>query len=76
VLRDQTEWVFVPSNEDPGQMRVFPNIALSDYLFRGFRGTHVATSIKKVTLANNPLRVSFLGKEIAICRYDYLKKVK
>ena len=29
-----------------------------------------------MTLANNPLRVSFLGKEIVLCRYNYLKKVK
>lgn len=31
---------------------------------------------KKLTLANNPCRISFLGKEIVICRYNFMIRFK
>jgi len=31
---------------------------------------------KRVTVACNPCRISFLGKEIVICRYNFLRKLK
>ena len=33
TLRDETEWIFVPSMNDPGQVKMMPNLPLSDYLF-------------------------------------------
>jgi hypothetical protein len=32
--------------------------------------------ISKVSSSSNPLRISFKGKEIVLCRFDYLKKLK
>jgi len=32
--------------------------------------------LKKLILANNPCRISFLGKEIVMCRYNFTKKFK
>jgi hypothetical protein len=69
-LRDFTEWIFVPAIEDPGQIKMFPCAPFGEYMVEGLE------KFKKVTLAPNPLRVSFLGKEIVLCRYNYLKKLK
>jgi len=62
--------VFVPAIEDPGQIKMFPCSPLGDYMFEGLE------KFKKVRLAPNPLRLNFLGKEIVLCRYNYLKKIK
>ena len=32
-LRDQTEWIFMPSMDDPGQIKIFPCMPYGDYLF-------------------------------------------
>jgi hypothetical protein len=32
--------------------------------------------IKKIKLATNPCRISFFGKEIVVCRYNFLRKLK
>ena len=74
-LRDHTQWVFIPSIADPGQMKLFPMSPIAEHLISGFKGATVGR-IKKVTLANNPARISFRGKEMVICRYNYLKKIK
>lgn len=74
-LRDHTEWVFVPSLEDPGQIKTMPCFGLSESIFTGFKGSQ-ANKLKKVTFANNPCRISFLGKEIVICRYNYMTRLK
>ena len=39
-LRDHTEWIFVPSINDPGQMDLMPQVPLADHLLAGFTGTH------------------------------------
>jgi thiamine pyrophosphokinase len=75
-LRDQTQWIFVPSLDDPGQTKLMPCLPLSDYFFSGARGTSVNKILKNVTLASNPLRISYYGKEIVISRYNYFKKLK
>jgi hypothetical protein len=75
-LRDQTHWIFVPSIEDPGQTKLIPCLPLSDYFLSGARGTSVNKILKNVTLASNPLRISYYGKEIVITRYNYFKKLK
>jgi hypothetical protein len=62
--------VFVPAIEDPGQIKMFPCSPFGEYMFEGLE------KFKKVRLAPNPLRLNFLGKEIVLCRYNYLKKIK
>ena len=32
--------------------------------------------IKNITLSTNPCRISFMGKEIIICRYNYFRKLQ
>lgn len=76
-LRDTTEWIFVPSIDDPGQMKMMPGLQLSDYLFQGFKGSGPQTNrIQNVALASNPMRICFHGKQIVISRYNYLKRMK
>ena len=65
----------MPSMEDPGIMKIFPNFKLSDFLVNGMKGIG-PQRIKKVMLATNPMRISFRGKEIVFCRYNYFKKLK
>jgi len=62
----------VPALDDPGQLRIFPCLPLSEYLFESLEQAR----FHKFTLATNPCRLSFLGKEIVICRFNYLKKIK
>ena len=71
-LREHTEWIFMPALDDPGQIKIFPCMPFGDYLFAPME----QAQFKKVTLAPNPLRINFLGKEIVICRYNFLKKIK
>jgi hypothetical protein len=75
-LKEQTHWIFVPSLDDPGQTKLMPCLPLSEYLFSGARGTGINKILKNVTLASNPLRLSYYGKEIVISRFNYYKKLK
>jgi hypothetical protein len=61
----------VPAIEDPGQMKMFPLMQMSQELFQT-----ALKKFKKVTFACNPCRISFLGKEIVICRYNFLRRLK
>jgi hypothetical protein len=47
-----------------------PNMPLVEYFSSSFDG------IKDVTFASNPCRISFYDKQIVICRYNYLKRIK
>ena len=71
-LRESTEWIFVPALEDPGQIKMFPAMPYAEYLIAPF----LSAKFKKVRAVPNPSRISFLGKEIVICRFNYLKKMK
>jgi len=77
-LRDQTQWVFMPSIDDPGQTKLMPCLPLSDFFFTSNRGAGSGANrvLKNVTLASNPFRISFYGKEVVVCRYNYYKKLK
>lgn len=74
-LRDLTQWVLMPSPNDPGMCKLLPNFPLSEFLVAGMKGNGPAR-IKKIMLATNPMRMSFRGKEIVISRYNYFKKIK
>lgn len=74
VLRDHTQWILIPSLNDSGVLKIMPCFKMSDYFLDAFRGK--TNRIKKVTLATNPMKLSFRGKEIVICRYNYFKKIK
>jgi hypothetical protein len=47
-----------------------PNMPLTEYFSSSFDG------IKDITFASNPCRISFYNKQIVICRYNYLKRIK
>jgi hypothetical protein len=52
-----------------------PSFKLSEHLIEGFKGKG-PNRIKKIMLASNPMRMSFRGKEMVFCRYNYFKKIK
>ena len=60
----------MPAIEDPGQIKLLPGLPYDEFLFEAL------DKFKHIKLAPNPLRLSFLGKEIVVCRYNYLKKMK
>ena len=75
ILRDHTQWILVPSVNDPGQTQLMPCSKLSEFLITAFKGTG-PQKIKNITLATNPMRISYYGKEIVISKYNYFKKLK
>ena len=74
-LRDCTQWILMPSLDDPGMIKVMPSFKLPDSLFSRMKGNGPG-SIKKLMFGTNPMRISFRGKEVVFSRYDYLKKLK
>ena len=72
-LREKTQWVLVPSLNELGTVKVMPTFKMSDHLISGIKGHG---KIQNITLATNPMRLSFRGKEIVFSRYDYFKRVK
>jgi len=52
-----------------------PGFKMSEYLMEGFKGKG-SQKIKNITMATNPMRLSFRGKQIVFSRYDYFKKIK
>merc|ERR1711935_198175 len=75
TLRDKTQWVLMPSTNYPGIMQILPSFKLSDFFLQGFKGNG-PNRIKKITLATNPMKISFRGKQIVFSRYNYFKKIK
>lgn len=73
-LRDHTHWVFVPSIDDAGQIKAMPTVPFSESFFAPLKSG--PQRLKKLTLANNPCRISFLGKEIVVCRYNFTTRLK
>ena len=61
----------MPSLNDPAMCPLFPTFKLAEFLTSGLKG-----KIKNFTLATNPLRISYKGKEMIFSRFDYLKKIK
>ena len=55
--------------------KLMPTIQLSEQMIKSMKG-RAPDHIKKIELASNPLRISFRGKEIIFCRYNYFKKLK
>jgi hypothetical protein len=58
---------------------MMPQDHISESFINAFKGAHlnsINSKIKNVVLGTNPLRISFLGKQIMICRYDFMKKIK
>jgi hypothetical protein len=54
-----------------------PCLPLADYFFTSSKnGSSAQRVLRNVTLATNPLRISFYGKEIVISRFNYFKKLK
>jgi DNA polymerase alpha/epsilon subunit B len=74
-LRDHTLWLLVPSLEDPGIFKLMPNTKLSESLISSMKGTG-PMRIKNLRLATNPCRISFMGKEVVLSRYNFFRKLK
>ena len=74
-LRDATHWIFVPSTEDPGQPKLMPCLQFQDFFLTSFKGNG-PQRIKNISVATNPFRLSYYGKEIVVSRYNYFKKLK
>lgn len=74
-LKDLTQWIFMPSLNDPGICKVMPSFKLSDHLISGLKGNG-PNRLKKVMLGTNPMRMNLRGKELVFCRFDYFRKLK
>ena len=62
---------------DPGQMKLMPGLSLSEHLFAGFKGAGPKSSrIANVSLASNPFRISYYGKQIVLSRFNYFENLK
>jgi len=51
---------------------MLPSMPYADYLIAPF----LTAKFKNVKTVPNPARICFLGKEIVISRFNYLKKMK
>ena len=65
----------MPSVDDPGMTKLMPCFKMSDFFIQGFKGNG-PLRVKNITLATNPMRISYHGKEIVISRYNFFKKLK
>lgn len=65
----------MPSVDDPGQTKLMPCLKLAEYFLTNFKSSG-PSRIKNVTLATNPLRISYFGKEIVVSKYNFFKKIK
>lgn len=74
-LRDLTQWIIMPSVTDIGVVKIMPTFKISEYMVQGFKGNGPGR-IKNVLLSTNPMRMSFRGKQLVFCRYNYFKKIK
>jgi hypothetical protein len=74
-LKELTQWIFMPSLNDAGICKVMPSFKLSEHFASGLKGNG-PNRLKKVMLATNPMRMSFRGKEMVFCRFDYFKKLR
>lgn len=52
-----------------------PCFKLAEYFLTNFKGNG-PQRIKYLTLATNPFRISYYGKEIVISKYNFFKKLK
>jgi hypothetical protein len=75
TLRDKTEWIIVPSVNDPGQNKLMPGTKLSEFFISTMKGIG-PNRIKNLTIGTNPIRLNFYGKEIVISKYSFYKKLK
>ena len=55
-------------------MQVMPGFQMSNFFLEAFKGK--TNRIKKVVSATNPMRMSFRGKQMVFCRFNYFKKIK
>lgn len=59
---------------------MLPCLPLADYFLSGPRSLAGANAhqriLRNVTLASNPFRLSYFGKEFVFARYNYFKKLK
>jgi hypothetical protein len=75
MLRDHTQWIIMPSVNDPGQTKLMPCLKLSEFFIQTFKGNG-PQRVKNITLATNPFRMSVWGKEVVFSKYSYFKKFK
>ena len=74
LLREQTQWLLVSSNNDPGHVRLYPGMKIAEYFLQAFKGTG-PSRIRNAQLCTNPSRIVYYGKEIVISKFDYYKKL-
>ena len=73
-LKDLTTWMLIPSLNDPGMLKIFPMVKLSENLIQLMKGNGPGR-IKNLHLCTNPCRLSFRGKEMVFSRFNYFRKL-
>jgi DNA polymerase epsilon subunit 2 len=67
----EVRFIIVPGPNDPGTDDLLPQFELPEFFFES-----AGSSVKHMMFAQNPLRLSYYGKQVVICRYNYFKKMK
>lgn len=86
-LKTECRFILVPSINDVASDGILPSMqcttllgdldedieydaANEEFTYKDFNG------IKHITFATNPCRINYFGKQIVVCRYNFLKKFK
>lgn len=69
LLRKETDFVFVPSIDDPTSVNILPRPPLPEALCADFR-----KRVPRTILATNPCRLQYCTQQIVVCRADLVTK--
>lgn len=69
LLRKDTDFVFVPSMDDPTAVNILPRPPLPESLCADFR-----KRVPRTVLATNPCRLQYCTQQIVVCRADLVTK--
>lgn len=70
TLKNETDIVLVPDQEDPTAANILPRPPLSTYVVQDLLRRN-----KRVILATNPCRLQYCTQQIVVCRMDLLRKL-
>lgn len=70
-IRDNAYWILIPHASDIGGAAMLPKSELPEELFAGLK-----EQVPYLKLAQNPCRISFMGKTLLFSRNDLLKDLR
>ena len=70
-IAKEGRFVLIPSMNDVGMGSILPRPPLPRYFLKGLQ-----SKVEHVHLASNPCRLRYFSKEIVLCRFDLLSKLR